>query len=600
MHGRLSLFESIRSREDNERNAGTAFSRQGFRNLLGPPTPGNGPAENDETRRRRLLGLSTQIMRGLNDFWTDPVRLPSDPTRPSPPKYQSWENPAIPSGYTYLLQLIAHDLIASSVSLAVGDARAVVENTRDKALLLDCLYGAGPDLSPHVYEFSTEYRDTKGITPRTHLRVGPQRKTSASGSVCPMRDIARGRATEADDSGLDTPQKREKRTIAMLADPRNDMHALISQFVVLFHSLHNTIVGKLEKRTQEGSVWKPVDLAYRHYLCARLVVTMIYRNIIKRDVLKRILHPDVYRAYDSGFLLEPEIDKDESAIALEFSYAAFRFGHSMIRASYRVNSPTSQNTTDALKQTSTGWPVAAPIDDGWLVDWRYFFDIDPTIIPNSSRRMGPSYASVLNGENFAVSGERNAPGVAYRDLLGSSYAGLWSARGLIEKLRNRSVSQDLAALVPPYEVWIEPLKTWLGEGGNAPWLPSPLSPEDAAAIAENPPLSFFVLFEAAHTLSDGTPTRDGGGCKLGVLGSMIVAETMFGALTRDKIANFEEPNLLRDRIRRCCAGILEDEHALDDVGVAAAADTFRDIETMSDLLSFMTANECFSNTVPQH
>jgi hypothetical protein len=131
--------------------------------------------------------------------------------------------------------------------------------------------------------------------------------------------------------------------------------------------------------------------------------------------------------------------------------------------------------------------------------------------------------------------------------------------------------------------------------GNAPWLPTALTPEDAAAIAQNPPLSLFVLFEAAHTIRDGRPVRDGGGCRLGMLGSIVVAETIYGALKRDRIADFEDPSALGDQIRRCCATILDDEQALNDVGVPIAGG-HRDIDTMADLLSFMAASQCFPNT----
>ncbi len=37
---------------------------------------------------------------------------------------EHWENPRIPSGYTYLLQFVAHDLVHSAIPLSVaGDAR---------------------------------------------------------------------------------------------------------------------------------------------------------------------------------------------------------------------------------------------------------------------------------------------------------------------------------------------------------------------------------------------------------------------------------------------------------------------------------------------
>src|SRR4029450_9085258 len=56
-----------------------------------------------------------------------------------------WENPAIPSGYTYLLQFVAHDLVQSAIPLSVaGQLGAGRSNARRTPLMLESLYGSGP------------------------------------------------------------------------------------------------------------------------------------------------------------------------------------------------------------------------------------------------------------------------------------------------------------------------------------------------------------------------------------------------------------------------------------------------------------------------
>src|SRR5262245_22587638 len=59
----------------------------------------------------------------------------------------SLENAGIPSGYTYLMQFIAHDIVDSVVSVRrdAGVLRPSGRNSRASALMLDTLYGAGPD-----------------------------------------------------------------------------------------------------------------------------------------------------------------------------------------------------------------------------------------------------------------------------------------------------------------------------------------------------------------------------------------------------------------------------------------------------------------------
>jgi hypothetical protein len=65
---------------------------------------------------------------------------------------ERWENPGIPSGYTYLLQFVAHDLVHSAIPLSVtGTLGADTANARRAALKLETLFGSGPVGSPFVY-----------------------------------------------------------------------------------------------------------------------------------------------------------------------------------------------------------------------------------------------------------------------------------------------------------------------------------------------------------------------------------------------------------------------------------------------------------------
>src|ERR1700747_27527 len=82
-----------------------------------------------------------------------------------------WENPTIPSGYTYLLQFIAHDLVHSAMPLSiVGELNTNIANARRAPLLLESLYGHGPVGSPHLYALDAPTDDR-----RTKLRLGRMR-----------------------------------------------------------------------------------------------------------------------------------------------------------------------------------------------------------------------------------------------------------------------------------------------------------------------------------------------------------------------------------------------------------------------------------------
>ena len=154
-------------------------------------------------------------------------------------------NSGIPAGYTYLLQFIAHDMVDSVLSFNLHDSDIIpgARNARSEPLRLETLYGNGPDECPHAYEY-TRHQQTQGLIPRIRLRLGERahEPLPAGNPYCPFRDIARNTAQKSrDGSDADTLL-----TEAMLADPRNDAHALISQITVLFQLLHNHVISLLE------------------------------------------------------------------------------------------------------------------------------------------------------------------------------------------------------------------------------------------------------------------------------------------------------------------------------------------------------------------
>ena len=78
----------------------------------------------------------------------------------------SLENADIPAGYTYLLQLVAHDLVQTSFPLSVLENTATgVRNDRAYRLKLDTIYGGGPEVCPFAYE-------ARPKAARSRLRLG--------------------------------------------------------------------------------------------------------------------------------------------------------------------------------------------------------------------------------------------------------------------------------------------------------------------------------------------------------------------------------------------------------------------------------------------
>lgn len=559
-----------------------------YRNLLGPLR------EDERFTAGGLMGKGTEAdLRGLvkrlarrlepRHFWSAPL----------PNAEHEWENPALPSGYTYLLQFIAHDLIDSAFSVSALGFRPGLSNARKMPLALEAIYGNGPDETPQVYEFDADHAAQQRQIPRKRLRIGPSRTRDRPTIACPYRDLARVRITRAKSN--DPANPADDLTEVLVADPRNDDNALVSQMTVLWHLLHNRLVDLVSRAMGSGST--SVSNAYRGYLCARLGTTLIYRHIIVQDVLPRILHKrirDRYLHYDliegepKNFRINPYIllDQGEGA-SVEFSYGAFRFGHAMVRNSYRVSQETPLDLERAIKLTSQIDRGQFVVTNDWLVDWAFFFDLreldGPSYgfpVPNWSRRVGPEFSGVLT--NSTLFGAKHAllddDGLQSRDLLGAAYSRIWSVPKLFERLTDHGLGGSLLGLGcdfaggSPYHVWPGPITSWLEETGH-------LTADEVQRLSNDPPLPLFILFEAAHALDDqGNPILPAsGGAHLGPLGSIIVAETICGTMSRRPIAFEHVGKTLRDRLRACCQELVGDAQALDPA---------IEINTMADLVRF--------------
>lgn len=534
---------------------------------------------------------------GAGVLWRDPLPGVTDRR----------DNPSLPSGYTYLLQLIAHDLVDSVRSAAVdadGTAVSRLLNACQSPLMLDTIYGVGPDRNPHAYDLAGSDRDH----PRTLLRVGTLSDRNGAPEppehrrYCPFRDIARtspGTATGGR-PGAGAPAATAHAE-PLVADVRNDAHALISQITVLFHLLHNTVMAMVP--APAGVALPSNEAAQRRFLGARLVVTLIYRNIVENDVLPRILDARVLAAYRDN----PALQLGDGTPPLEFVAGAFRFGHAMVREGYRPNHGVGLRGlrfSDALEQSARRNRGNVPVSPAWAVDWSLFFGDGDDL--NLARRIGPFYSGGLMQEGARPPAMQGRPelagrGLPSRDLLSACDSGLASVPVLCRAIR-RHLGEAFQDLLPDYGVWRRPLRVWLEDAGR-----SLLSADDVDRLVADPPLPFFILFEAAHELDGARRPRPaapdstgelmfpgGGGRCLGPLGSIIVADTLYGALRSQPLGLDESGVPLKARIRRICAALLDDPGAMDQVTGRPDGEDRR-LDTMSDLLALLEEQGAFGS-----
>jgi hypothetical protein len=436
---------------------------------------------------------------------------------------ERWENPRIPSGYTYLLQFVAHDLVHSAIPLSVaGTLGAGTANARRTPLQLETLFGSGPVGSPFVYALDAPNDDR-----RTKLRLGRMRwKDKNVEAGCPFRDIARAPAENVTGIDRSIAGHRVALTEALVADPRNDDHAIMSQLTALFALLHNNLIDLVRRHEPTTGANAHFGAAYKRFLCVRSAVTSIYHNIIRKDLLQRVLHPTIYAAYcgpNPDFIdRSSDVSRADDGwqIPIEFSHGAFRFGHAMVRPEYQINDLSNHDLNNTLEKSSANDPVNMPLDSSWIVRWSRFFEINGSR-PNFSRRVGPYLSDGLgNDQIFPAFDETDRVGLLYRDLFGAAIAGMWSVDALIAEIAvRRPHFINMSRLLTDRAWRVSQIREWLA---SAP-VYGGLTTDDIETLSNDPPLPFFILFEAMQQ-------PEAKGLRLGPLGSIIVSEVIFGAL----------------------------------------------------------------------
>ena len=318
---------------------------------------------------------------------------------------KSWENPSLPSGYAYLFQFVGHDLVHTATPFSTARRpENMCENVRRAALNLETLYGDGPLVTRHAYEPS------RGpAAERLILRLGRvQRDDRTLDAQCPFRDIARG------PSGEPAPLERPELSEPLIADPRNDAHAILSQLTTTFSLLHNGIVNLLQKSTLYADQ-TPAERTLSLFEEARFQSAKALRAVVRNDLLRRLMDPRIYHFYSAGALLADAPAAERSwSVPLEFSQGAIRFGHAMVRDEYRINDGATNDLIENLTKTSLADPRNMPLNESWAVQWSHFFRIGNSK-PNLAKRIAPHYSSGLVSEQIFPAidaGGRVRPGLS--------------------------------------------------------------------------------------------------------------------------------------------------------------------------------------------
>jgi hypothetical protein len=408
----------------------------------------------------------------------------------------------IPAGFTYLGQFTDHDLTFDKTNVMLRDhvSPAQLLQARSPSLDLDSLYGAGP-ADPE----SAKFYESDGL----HLTTG---KTAAADGIEGKEgfDLPRG-------AGTTTKAKR----LAVIPEPRNDENLAVAQTHLAFIRFHNRVVDTLPASVPAG----------QRFTKARAIVTRHYQWMLRTDFLPRIcassVVSDVFahgrKAFEVG-----ATPTDVPTMPIEFSVAAYRLGHSMIRRAYNWNKIFDDGfgTLDLLFTFSGGsgdLGGGPRLPSTWIADFRRLYDFSEAgradlVVPdgkfNQAMRIDTKLSNPLSDLPRFPADDAN---LAFRNLTRA-------------KMVRLATGQQMAAFLKSKGVTLTKLtKAEIRDGSNGVTLEG-LTESQRAALVTDTPLWFYILREAE--LSQG---------KLKGVGARIVAETFHRAMEGSEISIVRNP-----------------------------------------------------------
>jgi hypothetical protein len=334
-------------------------------------TPGHGVAGRYATRELldKLSGNADPGMFGRMFPMLPPLKVSdaklqalADAMLDANPGDPNGNNPRIPAGFTYLGQFVDHDITLDLTSLGDKEKDPLgIENFRTPSLDLDCVYGLGPDGSPHLYA----------------------RNPAAGNKHGPKLLIGKNFNSGEGDFSNDLPRSPEG--FALIGDHRNDENLLVAQTHLAFLKFHNVVCDKLSAGANP-----PPDI----FKEARQIVMWHYQWIVLHDWVERLTEPGtVAKILHDGRKFYRF--KKFPYMPVEFSAAAYRLGHSMVRQRYAHNkiftaadfslffafSGLSGGIIGDLAPTPPTLPpnTAFPrLPSNWIIDWRRFHELGPS------------------------------------------------------------------------------------------------------------------------------------------------------------------------------------------------------------------------------
>ena len=411
----------------------------------------------------------------------------------------SKRNSLAPAGITFLGQFIDHDITLDVQSkFSSPQINAALENARTPNLDLDCVYGGGREASPYLYQTDGEGWESAKIIEGD--------KFVGAGTGSGRNDLQRNSAGRA-----------------IIGDPRNDENIFVAQVQSAVIRFHNKCVDYLHDNGLEDSeeLFEKARDTTTHYYHRVILEDFLYR-VIGLDMLQAIATQGRHYYFPNGFD-GAKGWPERPFMPVEFSVAAYRYGHSTVRDAYVVNEGSgNKKLFDEELRGFHAIPAAQ------LCDWDWFFVAQDKTAEQFAHKIDPFLPDPLFQLPEFAGGERS---LASRNLMRGRIFRLPSGESIAKRMIEDGVHIAYGQAMTEDDM--------IGPDTKAPKeikdLQKKLSGE--YALPETP-LWLYILMEAA-TYGKGFASKDlqedhekqsKGGDRLGPVGGRIVGEVLMGLL----------------------------------------------------------------------
>jgi hypothetical protein len=467
----------------------------------------------------------------------------------------------MPPVLTYWGQFLDHELtartdresiITSMVNAHPPVSSSTVEsqfrNARSPRFDLDSVYGGspiGPGVTADVVAVISGMRHPKHVNKMrvgTAVDPGPlpddldeHRDLPRYGQVqATVRDAALrlARSSMSQEQFAQFSSTLDQR--GLIGDTRNDENLVVAQFHLSFLRFHNKAVDFLASR---NTGWVP------DFASAQMLTRLHYQWLIVEGYLKGVCDPAVvdrviadrashFFRFRAEFDARRQSSRLGNALPLEFSVAAFRFGHSMVRAFYDYNKNFGRGSASFLPNaplnllfgfTGGGGNIAdsKKLPKNWVIDWTRFTGISPHDAADGEpartarkidTELAPSLGQMVKEGNDEADAQLKSlfKHLARRNLRRGYNLRLATGQAVHAYLRQHGALQT------------DPIADVSTIFASKPALRDFLTNTQSGMNARTP-LWFYILAEA----------QAGGGNRLGELGSWLVASTFIGVLLAD-------------------------------------------------------------------